>query len=101
MSAKWVTGIILVTVFLAGCAGEVASGSDSVTSSTTSACSVGAAEHLMPEDATLSSATAVLHNEHSDDSAVIVWVAGKTGAAVARVICDQPETVTFTWEATK
>lgn len=85
---------ILVTVLLqtlVACASPTGSSSGSKETEVTTPCTVGAAQHAFAEDVDQASITATLHNEFTDDFADITWVDGH----VARVICDQPETVTF------
>lgn len=64
--------------------------------SVTAACSVGTADHVFDFGTNQDEVTATLHNEFTDEPAVIVWVTTHSGAPAARVFCDQPETVTFT-----
>lgn len=80
---------------LAACAGEV-DDTPGGPQAVTAACSVGTADHVFEKDTVQDEVTATLHNEFTDEPAVIVWVTTHSGAPAARVFCDQPETVTFT-----
>lgn len=84
-----------MSVALAACAGEVVD-TPGGPQEVTAACSVGTADHIFDLGTKQDEVTATLHNEFTDEPAVIVWVTTHSGAPAARVFCDQPETVTFT-----